>query len=233
LFDAFGYVAHSSSSFCHARRRKKKLRANKASLIEIDANLITTEPISNKISVISIPQSESIPVIHSPNDSLKVSDKSVITSGKSVFSKGKMGVLEKAKVIVEKKLEEVPNGMITSEMLKKTWPELIVAAQQMEQLHLAALLQRTNPERRGDHEILIPFYHKLERETLAEQKDWMANQWKNICGVFPLFTFEERLDSESNKPNLPYTPKEKLAYLLDKNQSILSLIETLGLDIDF
>jgi hypothetical protein len=185
-----------------------------------------------KAGNLSVPTLNEIPN-NSSSKTHNQREQSTVLTSKSVFSKGKMGVLEKAKVLVEKKLEEIPNGKISSEMLQKTWPELILAAQKLDQLHLVALLQRTNPELNGEHEILIPYFHKLERETLAEQKDWMANQWKSITGVFPLLTFEERLDTESNKPNLPYTPKEKLMYLLEKNESIRNLMENLGLDIDF
>lgn len=160
---------------------------------------------------------------------------SAIKSGgpTSVFAKGKEGFLKKVKEEVKKIQEETPKGVIDAQEFPKIWTQVQAAAQKNEDPHLLALLQRGEPELKGDHELLIPFFNALEKETFAERREWMAEEFRRICGVYPQITFVEKEDAEAKQENLLYTPKEKLEYLLEQNPLVSDFLKKFNLDVDF
>lgn len=151
----------------------------------------------------------------------------------SVFAKGKEGFLKKVKEEVKKIQEETPNGVINPQEFSGIWAQLQVAAQKNDDPHLLALLQRSEPELKGDHELLIPFFNALERETFAERREWIAEELRRICGVYPQINLIEKVDTEAQSESLLYTPKEKLAYFLEQNPLVSDFLQKFNLDVDF
>jgi len=134
---------------------------------------------------------------------------------------------------VKKIQNETPKGIIESSKISEMWIQIQASAQKNEDLHLLALLQRGEPVLVGDHELVIPFFNALERETFSEKREWLAEEIRGICGVYPQLTFVEKDDASANKENLIYTPKEKLEYLLEQNPLVADLLQQFKLDVDY
>jgi hypothetical protein len=236
LPDAIGHVAFGPTSFHLIGRRKKKLR-EKIHNATVGAPAIQP-PVENSAPPAPVLEeskpasgSEPLPIAPPPSPSAPALKSG--SSPTSVFAKGKEGFLKKVKEEVKKIQEETPKGVIDSLEFPKIWTQLQVATQKNEDPHLLALLQRCEPELKGDHELVIPFFNALEKETFAERREWMAEEFRRICGVYPQITFVEKEDSEAKNESLIYTPKEKLEYFLEQNPLVSDFMKKFNLDVDF
>lgn len=238
--DAIGHVAFGPTSFHFNGRRKKKLREKINSPAAPTAPINPAQKSSETPTAAPPPEAvvekepsptaakEETPTAPTPPNPIPAKSGST-----SVFAKGKAGFMKQVKEEVKKIQEETPKGTIDAEKLPQIWSKLQVEAQKNEDLHLLSLLQRGEPELVGDHELLIPYFNALERETLAERKEWIAESLRGICGVYPLLTLVEKEDSEAKKENLLYTPKEKLEYLLEQNPMVSDLLQKFNLNVDY
>ena len=240
MSDAIGHVAFGPTSFHFNGRRKKKLREKINSPAAPTAPITPTQKSSETPTSASPPETvvekELSPTAakeETPTAPTSPNPIPAKSSSTSVFAKGKAGFMKQVKEEVKKIQEETPKGTIDAEKIPQIWSKLQVEAQKNEDLHLLSLLQRGEPELVGDHELLIPFFNALERETLAERKEWMAESLRGICGVYPLLTLVEKEDSEAKKENLIYTPKEKLEYLLEQNPLVADFLQQFRLDVDY